>query len=771
MLGQFSDRVKSVFWVIWLLLPYILVTAATAVVLAFFNQTTELYRIFAQEPFENVRHIIMAVLTLALLTYVTWLLTRDTVKLSGEALPQWAGLSSTSRTVPALLAAMLPALASVGMSRAALEDPAIVDHGGLSHFEGLIDHTADLMIAGGVTAICAFAFLTAALLRSDRLDWPAFRRLARYKRFPMGLLLFALLAILIITWPLATPRFLGALATVLLFSLCLIIFIRFFYNFSPYLNAAFILTAAIWIFVLVRLDLNDYEVVPEMNAGPVLPKPLETAFREWLEKRQDRAHFADPSQNRMDKPPYPVFLVAASGGGLYSARHTAMTLARIQDNCPSFAQHVFAISGISGGSWGGAIFHSLARANAPNNPDISCEIGPGRSQPNRRIDEGSVKCFDGKFEHGKFERCTERFLEQDFLSPLIASGLFPNIFQFFWPSSVPWLNRSALFQTMIEESLRDGSVPSPIKDSVHNAWDAEKSGGALILNTTDADHGYQVVVAPFTVRSPRRQDPKAFMLAQSFMNNEASAGAEPDAWKQDLRISSGVAMSAGFPVFIGAGNLKNKAGQTLRLVDGGYYENSGVETLLQIIDQLREQEKKFEISLHVIILDSHYRTRLDALSLAPLKAILSTRSVRSQTAITNLYTNRTLTNDILVERCEAAAAKDTTPCKNPKVHLHDLLPVSCQKLEQSKHADFNNRFGRLRPAQISLDLETFDVPLAFALSHNANRVIDTYSGDTVCGQNPVKDSAGSEDDALTLIRNRLQCGIDMLCSGFTLFQP
>ncbi len=658
------------------------------------------------------------------------------------------------------------------MIRAALEDPAIVDHGGLSHFEGLIDHTPGLMIAGGIAALCAFAFLTSALQRSDRLDWPALRRLACYKRFPMGLLLFVLLSIVIIVWPLDAPRFFGALAMVMLFSLCLIIFIRFFYNFSPYLNAAFILTAAIWIFVLARLDLNDYEVVPEMNAAPVLPTPLETAFTEWLEKRQDRAHFADPSQNRTDKPPYPVFLVAASGGGLYSARHTAMTLARIQDYCPSFAQHVFAISGISGGSWGGAIFHSLARANAPNDPDISCEIGPGRSKPNRRIDEADTKCFDGKFENGKFERCTERFVEQDFLSPLIASVLFPNMFQFFWPDSVPWLNRSALFQTMIEESLRDGSAPSPITDSVHKAWDAGKSGGALILNTTDADHGYQIVVAPFEVRSPRRQDPRAFMLAQNFMNNESSpAGAEPQTWKQDLRISSGVAMSAGFPVVIGAGNLKNKAGDTLRLVDGGYYENSGLETLLQIIDQLREQEKKFEISLHVIVLDSHYPTNLDALTLSPLKAILSTRSVRSQIATTNLYTNRTLTNDILVERCEAAAAKDTPPCKDPDVDLHDLLPVSCQNLQDLKRPDFNNRFGRLRPAQISLDLETFDVPLAFALSHNANRVIDAYSGNIVCGSNPARGDAGSEDDALTLIKNGLQCGIDTLCSGFTLFRP
>ncbi|MFP5288311.1 MAG: hypothetical protein ACLGI9_21425, partial [Thermoanaerobaculia bacterium] len=51
----------------------------------------------------------------------------------------------------------------------------------------------------------------------------------------------------------------------------------------------------------------------------------------------------------------PVFLVAAEGGGIRAAYWTAIALAEIQDRHPAFARHVFAISGISGGSLGAAV--------------------------------------------------------------------------------------------------------------------------------------------------------------------------------------------------------------------------------------------------------------------------------------------------------------------------------------------------------------------------------------------------------------------------------
>ena len=75
---------------------------------------------------------------------------------------------------------------------------------------------------------------------------------------------------------------------------------------------------------------------------------LAAQFREWLAKRRP-----DPSVR------YPVFIFAAEGGGIYAASGIALFLAALQDQNPRFAEHVFAISAVSGGAVGSSMFHAL----------------------------------------------------------------------------------------------------------------------------------------------------------------------------------------------------------------------------------------------------------------------------------------------------------------------------------------------------------------------------------------------------------------------------
>ncbi|MBB4375109.1 hypothetical protein GGD63_007953 [Bradyrhizobium sp. cir1] len=71
------------------------------------------------------------------------------------------------------------------------------------------------------------------------------------------------------------------------------------------------------------------------------------AFREWL-LQQPRLEEA----KRIGE--YPIFIVAAQGGGIYVANNATRFLARLQDLCPAFRQHLFAIN--DRGSVGSAIF-------------------------------------------------------------------------------------------------------------------------------------------------------------------------------------------------------------------------------------------------------------------------------------------------------------------------------------------------------------------------------------------------------------------------------
>ena len=105
---------------------------------------------------------------------------------------------------------------------------------------------------------------------------------------------------------------------------------------------------------------------------------------------------------------HPLFIVATEGGGIRAAYWTATVLGELQDKNPTFASHVFAISGVSGGSLGALVFDALL---AEPNPE-------------------------------KFKGKARDILGQDFLSPALASMLYPDFVQRFLPFPVPHFDRA-----------------------------------------------------------------------------------------------------------------------------------------------------------------------------------------------------------------------------------------------------------------------------------------------------------------------------------------
>jgi hypothetical protein len=119
------------------------------------------------------------------------------------------------------------------------------------------------------------------------------------------------------------------------------------------------------------------------------------SFAQWLENR--------PSFKRADSAEgkYPVFIVAAQGGGQYAAYHTALVLARLYDQCPKLKDHVFAISSVSGGSVGAATISELLRTSG--SLADSCD-GAARND-------------------GALERSVQHFFSHDFVTPVLVNGL------------------------------------------------------------------------------------------------------------------------------------------------------------------------------------------------------------------------------------------------------------------------------------------------------------------------------------------------------------
>lgn len=102
-------------------------------------------------------------------------------------------------------------------------------------------------------------------------------------------------------------------------------------------------------------DMNDNHDLRLLPAPHGNLNFISEHFDKWFKEREtySAARFADR--------PFPVYVVAARGGGIYAANHAALFLARLRDTCPAFVQHLFAVSAVSGGSLGAAVYSGLAR--------------------------------------------------------------------------------------------------------------------------------------------------------------------------------------------------------------------------------------------------------------------------------------------------------------------------------------------------------------------------------------------------------------------------
>lgn len=238
------------------------------------------------------------------------------------------------------------------------------------------------------------------------------------------------------------------------------------------------------------LDLNDDHRVRSVSK-PGLPSKttLDDEFRAWLKAR------IDPSVDAGKK--FPIYLVAAQGGGIYAAYHAASFLASVQDDCPRFGRHIFAISGVSGGSVGSSVFASLLyQANEAKALDVIADRACRKTNDTSPI----------------FQDAVDEVLSKDYLTPLLGGLLFTVAFQQVVPGPVGPFDRARSLELGLEQSWRaaigskqfrtlrgqDNILTSPLSSRFTTLWQPSSSPvPALVLNTTEVNTGRRRVIAPF----------------------------------------------------------------------------------------------------------------------------------------------------------------------------------------------------------------------------------------------------------------------------------
>jgi hypothetical protein len=420
----------------------------------------------------------------------------------------------------------------------------------------------------------------------------------------------------------APAQFVGPFGVVLLWAFAAVMY------FMPIALLAHI-TRVPWILVLVAaagifsaLNLNDNHqvrtvTVPATSGPNYYSRWLDLA--DWLYARRDKDLY--------DYDHYPVFIVAAEGGALRSAYATARTLQAIQEICPGFASHIFAISGVSGGSIGAASFV----ASNLKMPESDIE----NPRP-CAIDQSYLAFTNNRPLHQvEYGRAIKHLYSQDLMSPLLGAALFPDAAQRILPLAIDSFDRTLALECAFDRALGSSLALIDPTRQLDSTWNSEVASdrtpvacqgnrtepvglkhGAISLQslysgtrqtkhtpplnvpylffaTTSVDNGAIVPIASRKFGFPNvsnqllptnnstsspENDPFAFWSVQSRSEEFANG--------QDFLLSSAAFLSARFPFITPPGSLTplktdrnpfaRNADPKLRYTDGGVFENSGV---------------------------------------------------------------------------------------------------------------------------------------------------------------------------------------------------
>ncbi len=388
------------------------------------------------------------------------------------------------------------------------------------------------------------------------------------KRKRIIILVLLFLNILMVTLstglpPLLISNFLGAISIAALSISSLTVIFSTVYNWGANFKPNRIPSVSLLVIIAVASSLfnfNDNHEIRYLKDTNIqtYSSSLEKSFKEWFEKRTDLNAFKEKGLKE-----YPVYVVSAQGGGIYAAYHSATALSKLHDTIPNFSDHVFAISSVSGGSLGSSVYSALVK-NSQN-------------QPNLLSANDSVN-LDCK----KLTLCTKahEIINQDFLSPLFALGLFPDILQRFIP--FPRINdwdRSRGLEIALEEAWKKAlNTDNILAQPYYQFWHPSKRSPALVLNTTTVETGERLLFSPFTIPYSSSKTMLDFKKVED----------------SNIPLSTAAGLSARFPIVSSAGWFTyEKAGKkyTNRLVDGGYYDNSGLVTARDIVSALSVNQK------------------------------------------------------------------------------------------------------------------------------------------------------------------------------------
>lgn len=251
---------------------------------------------------------------------------------------------------------------------------------------------------------------------------------------------------------------------------------------------------------------------------------------------------------------YPVYFVLADGGASRSGYWAASVLSLLEDTTKGkFSEHLFCLSGASGGSVGNATFFRLLYS------------------------KNAMKQMNSD---SAYLTASTKYLASDFLTYTLARMLGPDIFRYILPLKST-TDRAAALTHALEHAPDDEQF----------MYDSLGIGFSKIATQKQKPYNLPVIC----INTTRMQDGSPAIIsniniADSYFNKRLDVLNLLDS-DRDIRLSSAVVLGASFPYVSPAGRidftyLKDSSLQPQYFVDGGYFDNSGAGVVNEMINGL-----------------------------------------------------------------------------------------------------------------------------------------------------------------------------------------
>ena len=289
-------------------------------------------------------------------------------------------------------------------------------------------------------------------------------------------------------------------------------------------------------------------------------KTVPEGFDKWVNDRYQSWIKHHPNNDSM-----PVYLIATQGGGIRGTYFTAEVLHYLDTIAAtdrSFFNQVFAISGVSGGGVG-ATFYTSYFFDSIHNKSLAA----------------------------KYERFNH-FLKGDYLSPVTASYAFGDNLQRFLLLPFKFLERSKILGLSWKYKYKDSVGTSTLYSSFLSMW-YDSTGSfnttvpSLFINGTLAENGQKVITSNLKIDSPY------FINDIDFHSTT----------KHEIDVTTSSLNCCRFPYLTSGASLVDESGcKKGHIVDGGYRENTGLQTLLNVYYTIKPYFYKKEYKLKPIII-------------------------------------------------------------------------------------------------------------------------------------------------------------------------